>query len=301
MTKPETRSFQQIIEPSPVFQTELSRTIVDIIQQAGPIMVIDPEKAVNDLDDTLERTKIAAAMGMKIILIGGSTDNGEADIVVPAVRNAIDAVAGKTLLLAFPGSSRQIAQGVHVALLLELPQIYKVFNQNRALETFLRGERDKIIQKCQKYGIPLVPVTYLLFSAGGPTSVEKVTGISGINVRGGVNVSQIMDVVAPWCNLGDLVFLELGSAPCQSISLAPIAYEVYEITRTLPIISGGINKPEHVQQITSVLPCPVGFGSLAENTPPERFDATYQGLLSAHPLYTNKQLKHPPDPRVFDF
>jgi len=268
----------------PLESAEQCGEIIARIQKAGPIMVIDPEKALKDLSNTAKRAAIASKLGMSVILIGGSTDSGEADVVVPEIRRALDSCGGNTLLLAFPGSSRQVVLGVHACMLLDLPQIYPVFEQNEKLKEHFLGERERIVHKCNVRRIPLVPVTYLLFSAGSPTSVEKVTGISGIKVRDDMDVGRVMETVGPWCKPGDQVFLELGSSPDQPINLAPIAREVFNATGVVPIISGGVSRAEHVRQITKELPYPVGFGSLAETTPPDQFSAVYQSLRASHPL-----------------
>jgi heptaprenylglyceryl phosphate synthase len=260
-------------------------SIVEIIQRAGPIMVIDPEKAFYDMPDTIERTRIAVRMGMQAIIIGGSTDNGESFIVVPAIREAIDDVGGPTKLIAFPGSSRQVVKGVHASLLLHLPQIYDVFEKHPAAEPHFCGEFLRIIRRCQAIDVPIVPIQYLLFHAGVPTSVEKATKISAINVRDGIDLPAIIETVRPWCTPNQLVFLELGSAPDRSINLGPIAHEIHRMTNVIPIVSGGINKPEHVREITKTLPYPVGFGSLAEKTPVDQFEDVYRAFLAAHPLY----------------
>lgn len=259
--------------------------LIATIEQAGPVMVIDPEKAIDDLPDTLERTRIAARLGLKVIIIGGSTDSGESTTVVPAVRDAIDEVDGPTRLLAFPGSSRQVVPGVHASLLLHLPQIYPVFAQRDKVEQFLSTEFMNIIAAANRNDIPLIPVQYILFHAGVPTTVEKITGISAINViRDGMDIQAIMETMAPWCKPGELAMLELGSSPGRSINLAPIAEKVYEATGIIPLITGGINKPEHVRERTSGTRFPLGFGSLQENTPPDQFEEVYRAMRAAHPL-----------------
>lgn len=257
---------------------------IDAIGQAGPIMVIDPEEAIDDLAETVERTKIAAQMGLKAILMGGSTDSGEAEVVVPHIRTAIDEAGAETVILGFPGSSRQIVAGIDCTLLLDLPQIYEVFAGNPQLEQYLRAQQAGIIQKTQALGVPLVPVKYILFSAGEPTSVEKATRINGIKVGPEMNVDAIMQTLEPWCHPGDQVFLELGSAPDSSVNLAPIAERVFALTGVIPIISGGIAGPDNVRVVTQDHPYPVGFGSLAEKTPADSFAAVYRSLREAHPL-----------------
>jgi heptaprenylglyceryl phosphate synthase len=256
----------------------------ETITKAGPMMVIDPEKAIGDLQSTLEKTRIAVEQGLKVILVGGSTDQGETSVVVPALQEVIDATDRDTILLSFPGSSRQVVKGVDAVLLLDLPQIYEVFEENKAVEEYFREERNLIIDRSRKFNVPLIPVTYIIFSAGRTTSVERATGIKGLAVDNSVSFQQAREYALRKCNPGKLVFLELGSNPVSWVNLSPIAEAIYEATGIVPIISGGINSPEKVATLTRNGTFPIGFGSLAENTLPENFKNVYSALRKAHPL-----------------
>ena len=111
-----------------------SRKIVSIvrtIENAGPIMVIDPEEAYYDLENTLERVRIASGNGMDVMELGGSTDKyNEASVVIPQIRNAVEEVGGNTLLISFPGTGSQVIKGVDATFSLFLPQLDKVYREN---------------------------------------------------------------------------------------------------------------------------------------------------------------------------
>lgn len=262
----------------------LQQEYIEAIQEAGPMLVVDPEKAAQDMVATLERVVIAVQNGIKIILMGGSTDSGEAEAVVPLLREVIETTESDTLILAFPGSSRQVVAGVDGVLLLNLPQILEVFAQNKTAEEYFKKEKETIITKSIELQLPLIPITYLIFNSGTPTSVEKATGINGLQVTDEESFQRALSYCLKDRKAGEQVFLELGSGPDTWVDLSPIAHAIYKVTGVLPIISGGVNSPEKVSILTRELPYPLGFGSLAEQTRPQDFEEIYKSLRKAHPL-----------------
>lgn len=265
-------------------KSERALGIIHRIENAGPIMVIDPEKAYYDLDATLERVRIASQMGIEVIEIGGSTDKkNEAQSVIPRIKEAIKEVEGKTLLISFPGTGSQVIEGVDASLSLFMPQLDEVFRKNPQIAEIFTEQYFEIISKSRTLGVPIIPVTYLIFNAGKKTSVEKVTGIEGINVESGVNSGQIMEIISPWLKESDLVMLEAGSGPSKFVNLGPVAREVYEVMNITPIVTGGISSPEQMQEILQYIKCPIVFGSVGENTPPSEFGNLYQSFRNAHP------------------
>ena len=263
--------------------SEEIRSIVDLIGKAGVIMVIDPEKAFDDLADTLERVRIAARMGMKVMEVGGSTDNNRgAETVIPAVRNAIEEVGGDTTLISFPGTSSQVVGGVHAVYSLFLPQLEKVKQNDPQWVERLYEEYFNIIRKGKERNVPVFPVIYFLFKGGEMTSVEKVTKIDAIDVRDGVHVDQVMGMIGPWLEKNDLVMLENGSGS-RFANLGGVAKEVSELTGIRSIVTGGNSDPKNVRDITSIATVPTVSGSIFERTPPDKFGDLYQQFRDAHP------------------
>ncbi len=270
-------------------ESEKTAGIIRRIEGAGLIMVIDPEKAFYDLEDTLKRIEIAARMGMKVILIGGSTDKkNEAGIVIPEVSRVIKRVERDTLVAAFPGTSSQVVESIDATFSLFLPQLDSVYRANPKAGEFLTGEYFKVIERSRQLGVPVIPVTYVLFNCGKPTSVEIATGIDAINVQNGVDVERNMKTIRPWLKHGGLVMLEAGSRPETSVNLGPVAEEVYKQTQVLPIVTGGIKSVELIRLITRNYPFPVVFGSVAEQTPPDYFGMLYREFMESHPLCRNR-------------
>jgi heptaprenylglyceryl phosphate synthase len=262
-----------------------TRSIVGRIETAGPIMVIDPEKAYYDLPATLEKVRIASRMGMSVMEIGGSTDqNGESETVIPETRKAIDEARGDTLLISFPGTSSQVVKGVDATFSLFLPQLDGIFRQRPQVAEILKAEYLTVIDRSRQLDIPLIPVTYILFNGGKKTSVEKATGVDAINVQNGADVGGIMKSISPWLDKGDLVMLEMGSGPDISVNLGPVAREVYEVTKVRPIVTGGINSPDIMREVTKYLETPVVFGSVGEQTSIDEFENLYEGFRVAHPF-----------------
>ncbi len=251
------------------------------IERAGLIMVIDPEKAFEDLPKTAEKARIAVERGMEVIFVGGSTGKDEAGKVVSAVKATLESSQVTPLLIGFPGSSEQVVPGLDACLLLYLPQIFDVFRTDQRRRDYFAREYFRIIEKCSKLNLPLIPLKYILFSAGEPTSVEMVTGIKGINVCGDDHIERGSVRVTPWCQEGDLVFLELGSG-AEPVNLGPIAETVYSLTKVMPIVSGGIKTPDNVRAITENLPFPLGLGTLGEEARSEDFGELLEGLSEAH-------------------
>lgn len=259
------------------------KDIVGRIENAGPIMVIDPEVAYSDLNNTLERVKIASENGMEVMELGGSTDtNNEARTVIPQIRDAVKEIGGKTLITSFPGTSSQVVEGVDATFSLFLPQLDHVYREN-PLTQFLNREYFEIIDRSRRLGVPVIPVTYILFNGGKKTSVEKATGIDAIKVQNGVNMELVMNTISPWLHENDLVMLEMGSGPGTFVNLGPVAREVYERTQVRPIVTGGVSLPEHIAKITEHIHSPVVFGSVAERTPPSLFKELYRNFRAVHP------------------
>lgn len=264
--------------------SEKITSIVRRIENAGPIMVIDPEKAFYDLDDTLERVRIASRNGMDFIELGGSTnDNDEAETVIPRVREAVREVRGKTLLISFPGTSSQVVKGVDITFSLFLPQLDRVFREIPKIAQLLNREYFEIIDRSRQLGVPVIPVTYILFNGGKKTSVERATRIDAINVQDGIDIEPVMNTLDPWLNPFDLVMLEMGSGPDTHVNLGSVAREVYKRTQVRPIVTGGVSTPELMREITKYIPSPVVFGSVAERTPPNQFEELYRNFREVHP------------------
>jgi heptaprenylglyceryl phosphate synthase len=259
-------------------------SIVKTIEHAGPIMVIDPEKALDDLNNTLERVKIASENGMKVMEIGGSTDaNNGAETVIPAIRDVVDKAGGDTLLISFPGTSSQVIKGVDATFSLFLPQLDSVYRKKPQVVQHLNKEYLEIINRSRQLDVPVIPVTYVLFNGGEKTSVEKVTGIDAIRVQDGIGVNEVMNTLDPWLQPNDLVMLEMGSGPDTSVNLGPVAREVYERTLVRPIVTGGISSPQLMGEVTKHIHSPVVFGSVAERTPPHLFEDLYKSFRDTHP------------------
>lgn len=266
--------------------SEQTTNIVRRIENAGPIMVIDPEVAYYDLGDTLERVRIASRNGMEVMELGGSTDaNNEAETVIPQIRDAVREVGGNTLLISFPGTSSQVVEGVDATFSLFLPQLDSVYRnrENSQIAQSLNGEYFEIIDRSRRLGIPIIPVTYILFNGGKKTSVEKATGIDAIKVQGGIDIELVTKTLAPWLNPNDLVMLEMGSNPDTSVNLGPVARKVYEKTQVHPIVTGGVSSPKLIEEITRHTRSPVVFGSVAERTPPDSFEKLYRDFRESHP------------------
>ena len=122
-------------------ESKQTASFVQRIENAGPIMVIDPEKAYYDLDNTLERVKIASNNGMEVMELGGSTDaNKEAETVIPQIRDAVREVGGKTLLISFAGTSSQVVEGVDATFSLFLPQLDSVYRKSPQTAQLLNEE-----------------------------------------------------------------------------------------------------------------------------------------------------------------
>ena len=258
--------------------------IVERISEAGPIMVVDPEVAYYDLNDTLERVKIASMNGMEVMELGGSTDtNNEAETVIPQIRDAVREVGGNTLLISFPGTSSQVVEGVDATFSLFLPQLDSVYRNSPQIAQVLNEEYFEIIDRSRQLGVPIIPVTYILFNGGEKTSVEKATGIDAIKVQDGVDLNLVMNTLDPWLNPNDLVMLEMGSGPDTSVNLGSVAKNVYEKTRIRPIVTGGISSPKLMAEITRHIHSPVVFGSVAERTPPHLFGNLYRSFREFHP------------------
>jgi len=136
---------------------------------------------------------------------------------------------------------------------------------------------------CRQLGVPVIPVTYILFNGGEKTSVEKATGIDAIRVQDGIDIDQVMNTINPWLDTNDMVMLEMGSSPDTSVNLGPVAREVYERTQVRPIVTGGVSSPELMGEITKHIPSPVVFGSVGERTPPEEFGELYRNFRASHP------------------
>ena len=102
---PEIMSMHQSLRKDAA-ESQQIQALIQWTQDAGAIMVIDSAEAYKDLDDTLERVRIAIRGGMRIIEIGGSTnENNAAEEVIPQIRRVIDEEGRNTLLFAFPRSS----------------------------------------------------------------------------------------------------------------------------------------------------------------------------------------------------
>jgi heptaprenylglyceryl phosphate synthase len=255
-------------------------------------MVVDPEVARHDLSNTLERVRTASEMGMEAMLLGGSTDAGsEAQTVIPRIGEAVREVGGNTLLLGFPGTSSQVVGSVDATLSLFLPQLDEVYRSSPRRAELLSGEYIEIVDRSRRLGIPIIPATYIIFNGGRKTTVETITGVNGINVQGGIDTELVMDTITPWLSPHDLVILELGSGPDASVNLGPVAKEVYEKTQVHPIVTGGVNSPELIREIAKHIHTPVGFGTVAENTPPGSFRDLYEGLRRAHPSCHEDQFR----------
>jgi len=260
------------------------RRIIKIIENAGPIMVIDPEKAYEDLDNTLARVKIASENGMKVMELGGSTDeNKGAETVIPAIRDVVDKVGGDTLLISFPGTSSQVVKGIDATFSLYLPQLEEVTKTHPHIVEHLNGEYQGIIDRSKKLDVPVFPVTYILLNGGKATSVEEQTKINAIKVHEGLSVEKVMEEIKPWISEEELVMLEMGSSPETSVNLGPLAKEVDKITHVRPIVTGGISSPKLMREVTQHIHSPTVFGTIAENTPPERFEKLYMEFRNAHP------------------
>ncbi|MFC1600689.1 hypothetical protein ACFL25_01265 [Patescibacteria group bacterium] len=272
-----------------VYESECVAKIINRIRTAGPIMVVDPEKAYYDLEDTLERVRIFSRMGGRILEFGGSTDNNnEAEKVIPFVREVIDEIRdedkGDTLIISFPGTSSQVVEGVDAVFSLFPPQLDEVFRQDEAMAQYWTAQYFGIIENGEELGVPVIPVTYILFNGGRPTTVEKQTGIRAIDVKDGVNVNGVMRTIKPWLSPGDLGMIELGSSPETSVDLSGVAEEVFEITKVPWIVTGGVNSVEHIRRVTRNRPFPVVFGSVAEKTPPDYFGMLCGEFIESHPL-----------------
>lgn len=262
-------------------------SFVDLQQNAGAIMVIDPEEAgrcVDDLSDTCTKAEHFAMSGGKVIWCGGSTDNGEAQIVLPALRAAVDRAGSNTKIFAFPGSESQVALGADATLWLHMPQLYPVLELRPDLEKYFCSQFVAIAEKSRGLNIPVIPVNYILFNAGKPTTVERVTGITAFQVSEGIDEDAIMKELAPWCSPGMPFILELGSGPDKHVNLAPVGKRIYEATGVMPVITGGIKTAEIIRGITEELPFPTVFGTVAEKAKPEEFPTIYGSFRAAHPL-----------------
>ncbi len=265
-------------------ESQITRAYVNWIENSGPTIVIDPEVALGDLDNTLQRVRIAATMGMKVMELGGSTNkNDAAKEVIPLIRKVVDDVGSDTLLVSFPGTSDQVVEGVHATYSLFLPQLDGVFKENPQIAEYFNTQYFEIIDNSQSLGVPVIPMPYILFNAGKPTTVERTTGIQGINVQDGVDTTAVMNEIAPWLGSNDLVMLEVGSAPERSVNLGGVAKEVYGITGVHPIVTGGVASPDIMRAITQEFVTPVVVGSTFERTPPEEFGKLYQAFRNAHP------------------
>jgi heptaprenylglyceryl phosphate synthase len=235
---------------------------------------------------TLARVEIASRCGMQVILIGGSTNRYKdaTKTVISNVRDAVKDAQGDTLLVSFPGTSDQVEEGgLDATFSLLLPQLDGVFRESSQIAHFLTTEYFEVIERSLQFGVPVIPVTYLLYNGGRQTTVEEQTGIKAIDVTDGVDVEQIMGTIAPWLSFNDLVMLEMGSSPETSANLGPVAKEVYAITGVRPIVTGGVSSPELMAQITKHGPFPVVFGSVAEQTRSDKFEDLYMRFRQAHP------------------
>lgn len=267
-----------------VIDSKQTTSIVRRIESAGPIMVIDPEVAYHDLNNTLERIRIASKNGMRVMELGGSTNaNNEAETVIPQIRDAVREVGGNTLLISFPGTSNQVVEGVDVTFSLFLPQLDSVYRRSPKIAKYLNREYFEIINRSRQLGVPILPVTYILFNGGKRTSVEEITSIDAIGVQNGVDMELVMSTINPWLEMNDLVMLEMGSGPETSVNLGPVAREVYGRTQVRPIVTGGVSSPELMAEITKYIHSPVVFGSVAERTPPPLFEKLYRNFREVHP------------------
>lgn len=267
-----------------VVESPQATNIVRRIETAGPIMVIDPEVAFYDLNNTLERVRIASRNGMPVMELGGSTDaNNEAETVIPKIRDAVREVGGDTILISFPGTSSQVVEGIDATFSLFLPQLDGVYRKSPKKAEYFSGEYFEIINRSRQLDVPIFPITYILFNGGKMTSVEKATGIDAIRVQDGIDIDQVMNTINPWLDINDLVMLEMGSGPDTSVNLGLVAKEVRKITQVRPIVTGGVSSPELMGEITQHIHSPVVFGSVAERTPPEEFEELYRNFRASHP------------------
>ncbi|KKR06474.1 MAG: hypothetical protein UT34_C0001G0515 [candidate division WS6 bacterium GW2011_GWF2_39_15] len=254
--------------------------LLERIQTAGIMPVIDPEEAFKDIGETIE--KVRALEGLAgVVLVGGSTSTeGETETVVAALRGSIESRGASIKLIGFPGRKDQVVQGLHGLLFLYPPQLQTVFLGDPQRAGFLVEEAIGIRERQKKLGISVIPTTYILFGGGRQSSVVEQTKISPIRVSPGYEIDEVWKEASSYIEKG-LVFLEGGSGSAFA-NLGPIAQLTYKKTGILPIVSGGISLPNHVSEITSYGKFPLGLGSLIERTDVDNVQHVYQEMINSY-------------------
>lgn len=265
-------------------EASASESVANVLRQignAGIVMVLDPEEAQKDLADTLNRLGIASRMGIRAVLIGGSTDkNNAAAETIPLMSGVVNKLERRPLRVSFPGTASQVIEGDAVLSLFP-PQMETA--KNPEIVEYYKRQYLEIIKRAKELDMPILPTTYILFNGGKPTSVEKVTGIEAIDVKNGVNAKEIMQIITPWLNPGDFGILEMGSRPETSVDLSEVAEKVMGITGVPWIVTGGVNSVKLIGRITRNHPFPIGFGSVVEQTPPYLCPMLFREFMEAHP------------------
>ncbi len=213
------------------------------------VVLVDPDKLT--VAEVKHLTSIAEEGGVSLFLVGGSI------VANPPVKivDAIKSVSPKPVVL-FPGNPNQLVPNADAILFLSL-----ISGRN---PDFLIGHHVTSAPIIKKYGLEVIPVSYLLIDGGKTTSVEYVSNTKPIP-------QDKVDIVVATAMSGEMLghqmtYLEAGSGALFPVS-TEIIRKVRQNTSTPLIVGGGLRNKEEVQTALEAGADVIVVGNILEKKP----------------------------------
>jgi len=226
------------------FSTLLSKPL----QGARFVVLLDPDKL--DPESGARTAEQCSKIGVDALFVGGST--GKREVFEPVIKAIHDASTIPVIL--FPGSSEQIVPDADGVLFMSL-----LSGRN---SRFLVEEQVRGAPLVYKYGLPVIPMGYLLIESDRPSSVEKVSGthpIARTDIESAVNHA----LAAQYMGM-KVVYLEGGSGVGLSVPNEMITAVKTAISIPL-IVGGGIKTADDAVQKVKAGADIIVTGNVLEN------------------------------------
>lgn len=213
------------------------------------VVLVDPDKL--SVAEVRNLAAIAEEGGVSLFLVGGSI------VANPPVKivDAIKSVSDKPVIL-FPGNPNQLVPNADAILFLSL-----ISGRN---PDFLIGHHVTSAPIIRKYGLEVIPTSYLLIDGGKTTSVEYVSNTKPIP-------QDKIDIVVATAMAGEMLghqitYLEAGSGALFPVS-KEIIRRVRQKTKVPLIVGGGLRNKQEVKTALDAGADIIVVGNILEKKP----------------------------------
>lgn len=213
------------------------------------VVLVDPDKL--SVAEVRNLAAIAEEGGVSLFLVGGSI------VANPPVKivDAIKSVSDKPVIL-FPGNPNQLVPNADAILFLSL-----ISGRN---PDFLIGHHVTSAPIIRKYGLEVIPTSYLLIDGGKTTSVEYVSNTKPIP-------QDKIDIIVATAMAGEMLghqitYLEAGSGALFPVS-KEIIRRVRQKTKVPLIVGGGLRNKQEVKTALDAGADIIVVGNILEKKP----------------------------------